>query len=85
MSSDANSFETEFLRLSAFQFAIFRRILTSRRVKDDDFESDHFVVGRLRRQTPSAKMPNTPSNQFGKMPNTPQINSATFGYSRCRT
>ena len=38
-SSGANSFETGFLRFSAFQFAIFCWILTPRRPLNSDFES----------------------------------------------
>ena len=54
MSSDVNSVEIGFLRLSAFQIGTFYRISTSKCLRNRDFEADHFVVGRLRRRTPSA-------------------------------
>ena len=66
MSSDADSFEIKFLRLSAFQIAVFRQILTQKHCQNHDFEqttsssdafgvgpsswSDRFAVGRLRRR-----------------------------------
>ena len=67
MSSDADSFEIEFVRLSAFQIAIFRRISTSKRRQNDVFEqttssSDAFGVGPLRGRTASR------SDAFGVAP-----------------
>ena len=67
MSSDANSFEIEFVRLSAFQIAIFRRISTTKRRRNRDFEqttssSDAFGVGPLRGRTTSS------SDAFGVAP-----------------
>ena len=59
ISSDVDSFEIEFVRLSAFQIAIFRRTSTSKRRQNDDFEqttssSDAFGVGPLHRRTTSS-------------------------------
>ena len=55
-SSAANSFEIEFLRLSAFQNGAFCRISTSRRPLNSDFESTP-QIKRLRRNTaPSAEI-----------------------------
>ena len=67
MSSDANSFEIEFVRLSAFQIAIFRRISITKRHRNRDFEqttssSDAFGVGPLRGRTTSS------SDAFGVAP-----------------
>ena len=63
MSSNADSFEIEFVRLSAN----FRRISTSKRRHNDDFEqttssSDAFGVGPLRGRTTSS------SDAFGVAP-----------------
>ena len=38
MSSDADSFEIEFVRVSAFQIAVFCRISTPKRCRNRDFE-----------------------------------------------
>ena len=53
MSSDADSFEIEFLRLPAFHIAFFLSNFDPKTLSKPRFRTDDFVVGRLRRRTTS--------------------------------